>query len=124
MLNVNVKNLGNIAVLSLQGQIVHGDTAVLRNAMQSLTGVSAVKLDLARVSTVDAGGLGALLEMREQAQSRAIRFELMNVSKQISRVFQITRLDTVFDLTPSAKLSPVVSPKQKHRLPAPALACA
>ena len=122
MLKVNVKKLGNIAVLSLQGQIVHGDTAVLRSAVQSLKGVSAVKLDLARISTVDAGGLGALLELRELTQQRAIRFELMNVGKQIARVFQITRLDTVFDITPSAKLFSVVS--HKRRLPAPALACA
>ena len=122
MLKVNVKNLGNVAVLNLQGQIVHGETGVLRNAVQSLSGVSAVKLDLARVTMIDAGGLGALLELREHATARAIRFEIRNVSQQIARVFQICRLDTVFDITPTAKLYPVAS--QNRRLPSPALACA
>ena len=122
MLKVNVKNLGNIAVLNLQGPIVHGETAVLRNAIQSLSGISAVKLDLAGVAMIDAGGLGALLEIREHAESRAIRFELMNVNKQIARVFHITRLDTVFDITPSVRLFPVASPKRRY--PPPARACA
>ena len=122
MLKVNVKNLGNIAVLSLQGQIVHGETAVLRKAVLSLSGVKAVNLDLGRVAMIDAGGLGALLELRQQATSNAVRFELINVSGQIARVFQICRLDTVFDITPRTKIFKAAP--QNHRLPARALACA
>ena len=121
MLKVNVKNLGNIAVLNLQGPIVHGETAVLRNAVQSLSGISAVKLDLAGVAMIDAGGLGALLEIREHAESRSMRFELMNVNKHITRVFHITRLDTVFDITPSVRFFKVASPKRPY--PVRALAC-
>jgi anti-anti-sigma factor len=109
MLKVHAKNLGSVVVLSLQGQIVTGETDVLRTAVQSLSGVSAVKLDLARVATIDAGGLGAMLELREQAESRSMRFELMNVNKQIARVFEITNLDTVFRITPSVKFFPPVS---------------
>ena len=118
MLKVNVKNLGNIAVLNLQGPIVHGETAVLRNAVQSLSGISAIKLDLAGVAMIDAGGLGVLLELREHAESRAIRFELMNVNKQIARVFHITRLDTVFEITQSVRLFAVSSPKRRYPAPA------
>ena len=122
MLKVNLKKLGNIAVLNLQGPIVHGETAVLRNAVQSLSGIGAVKLDLSGVAMIDAGGLGALLEIREHAESRAIRFELMNVNKQIARVFHITRLDTVFNITPSVRLFPVSSPARQVTVRA--LACA
>jgi anti-anti-sigma factor len=118
MLNVHAKNLGTAVVLSLQGQIVTGEMEVLRSAVQSLSGISTVKLDLARVATIDAGGLGAMLELREQAESRGIRFELMNVNKRIGRVFEITRLDTVFRITDGLKLFPAVS----HRRRVPALA--
>ncbi|SRR6266480_2600030 len=109
MLNVHTKNFGTVAVLCIQGQIVTGETEILRRAVQSLSEVSAVKLDLARVTTVDAGGLGTLLELREQAESRGIRFELMNVSKQIGRVFEITRLDSVFRITSAVEYFPAVS---------------
>jgi anti-anti-sigma factor len=109
MLKVQAKNLGNVAVLSLQGQIVNGETEILRNAVQSLSEVSAVKLDLGRVTTVDAGGLGMMLKLREQAESRGIRFELMNVPRMVARVLEITRLDTVFRISATVGFFPGVA---------------
>ena len=99
MLKVQTKKLGSIAVLSLHGQIVNGETEILRKAVESVSGISVVRLDLARVTTVDAGGLGVLLALREQAQAEGIRLELTNITRHIGRVFEITRLDTVFQIT-------------------------
>jgi anti-anti-sigma factor len=104
MLKVHAKNLGNIAILCLQGRVVSGETAALRNALASQSEVSAVVLDLARVSTIDAGGLGVMLELREQSQSRGIAFKLMNVTKLVSRVLEITRLNSVFEVTSGMEL--------------------
>ena len=109
MLEVHAKNLGNIAVLCLQGQIVTGETEILRNAVHSLPEVSAVILDFARVTTIDAGGLGVMLALREQVQSKGIRFELMNVNKRISMVLELTRLDSVFQITSGVEFFPTVS---------------
>ncbi len=72
MLRVHAKNLGSVAIVCLQGRMVRGETAALRNAVHSQSEVSAVVLDLARVSTIDAGGLGVMLELREQTQSKGI----------------------------------------------------
>ncbi|HEY3041112.1 MAG TPA: STAS domain-containing protein [Pyrinomonadaceae bacterium] len=104
MLKVHAKNLGNIAILCLQGRVVSGETAALRNALASQSEVSAVVLDLARVSTIDAAGLGVMLELREQSQSRGIAFKLMNVTKLVSRVLEITRLNSVFEVTSGMEL--------------------
>ncbi|HEV7473715.1 MAG TPA: STAS domain-containing protein [Pyrinomonadaceae bacterium] len=126
MLNVHAKNLGSVAVLSLQGQIVNGETEILRSAVQSLaavSGVNAVKLDLARVTTIDAGGLGTMLDLREQAESRGIRFELMNLTKQIGRVFEITRLNCVFQITGGVEFFPAVS-RSRHAPVARLASCA
>lgn len=109
MLKINATKLGNVAVLGLQGQIVNGQTEILRNAVRTLSGFSAVKLDLAGVTTVDAGGLGLMLQLREDAEAEGIRFELMNLSRQISRVFEITRLDSVFRITSGVEFLPAVS---------------
>jgi anti-anti-sigma factor len=126
MLKIHAKNLGSVAVLSLQGQVVNGQTEVLRTAVLSLSAalpeVRTVKLDLARVITVDARGLGILLELREQVQSKGIRLELMNVTRQIRRVFEITHLDTVFQITPAVEFFPAVTHSRRvasavHRLP-------
>ena len=123
MLKVHSKKLDAVAVVSLQGQIVHGETEVLREAVQPLaaaSGVRTVKLDLARVTTVDAGGLGVMLALREQAEANGIRFELMNLTKQIRSVFEITRLDSVFRITRAVEYFPAVS--RTPRAPAASLA--
>ena len=109
MLKVHAKNLGTVAVLCLQGRIVKGETEILRKALHSVSEVSAVILDLARVTTVDAGGLGVMLELREQAESKGIRFELMNVTKLVSRVLEVTCLDSVFQITAEVEFFPAVS---------------
>jgi anti-anti-sigma factor len=99
MLKIQSKKLDTVAVLSLQGQLVNGETELLRDAVGSLASVSALKLDLARVTMVDAGGLGVMLALREQAEANGVRFELMNLTEQIGKVFEITRLDSVFRIT-------------------------
>jgi len=109
MLKVHSRNLGNVAFLCMQGQIVNGETDVLRNAVRSQSDVSTVVLDLARVSTVDARGLGVMLELREQVQSKGIGFKLMNVSKLVSSVLEVTRLDSVFEITSGVEFFPAVS---------------
>ncbi|HLN98541.1 MAG TPA: STAS domain-containing protein [Pyrinomonadaceae bacterium] len=109
MLKVHAKQFGKVAILCLQGQIVNGETEVLRKAVHSLPETSAVILDFARVTTVDAGGLGVMLELREQVESRGIRFELMNVNKWVNRVLEVTRLDSVFRITSGVGFFPPVS---------------
>lgn len=109
MLRVHAKNLGTIAILCLQGRMVRGETAALRNAVHSQSGVSALVLDLARVATIDAGGLGVMLELREQTQAKGIDFKLMNVTKLVSRVLEVTRLNSVFEVTSGAEVLSAVS---------------
>ena len=118
MLKVHAKNLGTVTVLCLQGQIVIGDTETLRNVVQSLSETSAVILDLARVTTVDAHGLGVMLELREWTQERGIRFELMNVSEPMSRVLEITHLDSVFQITSGVEFFPQVAHDSRARVAA------
>jgi anti-anti-sigma factor len=123
MLKVHAKNLGTIAILSLQGQIVNGETEILRNAVHALASVSEVKLDLARVTTVDAAGLGVMLQLREQVESKGIRFELMNVPKLVRKVLELTRLDSVFRITGVVELFPAVSRRRPSSV-APLASCA
>lgn len=109
MLKVHSKKTGTVAILSVQGQFVRGETEILSNAVNSLPEVSAVILDLAGVTIVDAAGLGALLELRAQAESKGIRFELMNVTKWLSKVLEVTRLDSVFRITSGVVVFPSAS---------------
>jgi len=113
MLKVHTRKLGNVAVVSVQGRIVNGETASLREVLDAQSRVATVLLDLSRVSTIDASGLGLMLEMREQARSKGMRFKLMNVSKFTSRVFEVTRLDSVFEIIPNTEPSLVHVPQTR-----------
>ena len=97
----------------MQGQIVNGETKTLRKAVRSQSeaqsDISTVVLDLALVSVVDAGGLGVMLEMRTLVQAKGIGFKIMNVSKLVGRVLEVTRLDSVFEVTSGVEFFPAVS---------------
>ena len=54
-------------------------------------------IDLARVERIDAGGLGVLLAVRELAGSRAITFKLMNATKNVKEILELTHLQRVFE---------------------------
>src|SRR5215468_9330015 len=99
MLKVQTTNFGSVAVLCVQGRIVRAETEVLRNAVLAQRKVSVVVLDVARVSMIDGGGLGLLLELRQHTESSGIEFRLKNVTKLVRQVLEITRLDTVFDIS-------------------------
>ena len=97
MLKVHAKKLNAVEILSLEGQIVNGDTETLRTAVELASDARDVVLDLSNVTLVDAHGLGVLLQLREQTLAHGAHFTLMNANERLSNVFQITRLNTVFD---------------------------
>ena len=123
MLKVDTKNLERVTILSLKGQIVTGETENLQSVVQSLSETRAVILDLARVSKIDAHGLGVMLELRGQMQGRGTRFELMNVSKPLYRVLEMTHLDSVFEITTGVEFFPAVS-RERRALGAALKSCA
>ena len=98
MLKVHTEKSGDVVILSLEGQLVRGETAALSKAVDGQSAVKTVVLDLARLRVVDAGGLSVMLEIRRQTQSRGIDFKLMNLTKRISRVLEIARLNSVFEV--------------------------
>ena len=120
MLKVQPRNSGTAVIFYLQGQMVNGETDILKNAVAFQPNVSAVILDLADVNLLDAGGLGVLLQLREQAKSRGIRFELMNLNKWVRYVLELSRLDSVFEIRPEVGSLPTVA--RNHHSPARLLA--
>lgn len=115
MLKIHATKSDAVAVVCLEGQVINGDTEILRSAVQSVSGASDIILNLANVKIVDAHGLGVLLELREQALAKGAHFELINVSKPLYKIFEITRLNTVFDIRSKVQFFPEVT--YSHRVP-------
>ena len=106
MLKVHPRKSDSVEILCLEGRIVNGDTEVLRSAVELSSDASDIVLDLSNVELVDAHGLGVLLQLREQTLANGIHLELVNVNEKLSRVFEITRLNTVFQINSSGALVP------------------
>jgi anti-sigma B factor antagonist len=106
MLKVHAKKLNAVEILSLEGQITNGDTETLRSAVELVSDTSVIILDLSNVTRLDAHGLGVLLQLREQSLANGVNFKLMNVNEPLSTVFNITRLNTVFEINSSFEMVP------------------
>jgi anti-sigma B factor antagonist len=124
MLRVDAQRLGAVAILRVQGQIVIGELASLSKAVFSQSEASVLVLDLTRVSRIDAAGLGMMLELREQAQSRGIEFRIMNVTKLVQQILEITRLNTVFEVTSERDLQSLSTTVQVDEVSETSLATA
>ena len=109
MLKVHTQKLGDLIILRLQGRIVNGESVPLVRAVESQPNASVVVVDLARVSRIDASGLGVMLKLREQTQSKGVEFRIMNVTKLVDQVLEITRLNTVFELTSEVEVRSLAS---------------
>ena len=98
VLKITVQKLGDTSVLRCQGRIVAGDAgSILRNAVHSQRHSRMLVLDMARVERIDAGGLGVLLGLQESARSSAIMFKLMNATKRVEEILELTQLQRVFE---------------------------
>lgn len=98
MLHATVQKLGDTTVLRCQGRIVIGEAhSILRATVLNQTQARLLVLDLAQVECIDAGGLGVLLGIREWAHTNAIRFKLMNLMNNVEPIFELTKLNRVFE---------------------------
>jgi anti-anti-sigma factor len=56
-------------------------------------------VDLSEIEQLDAGGLGALLQVRRWARLNSVQMKLVNPSPFVLRLLQATRLTAVFEIS-------------------------
>lgn len=96
MLRVTIEELGRTAILHCVGRIVHGhETRILCAAVRQRE--RNIVLDLSQVEAIDAAGIGALISL----QAAGIYLQLLNPTKAIREVLQITKLDSVLEICSS-----------------------
>jgi len=93
MLNVTTHNVAETVVLRCQGRLVHGEESALLCAAVRNHGRDIV-LDLARVTAIDAAGVGALVAL----QAAGIYLKLMNPAESVRSMLRLTGLQSVFEI--------------------------
>lgn len=115
---------GGVTELYAAGRLVAGGGAgdPVWQAARQWRGASRVVVDLAGVTAIDAGGLGALLRLRQSAGRDGVPVIVRQAGPRVRRVLQLVGLDGIFGLrgetAPTATglvPSPPIPRREHHR---------
>jgi anti-sigma B factor antagonist len=99
-LHVVEKLIDGLMVLDLRGRITLGpDTETVRAKLREVLdkGYKRVILDLGGVGYIDSAGLSTLVACHISARKAGSEVKLLNLTKVVRDLLQITRLSTVFE---------------------------
>jgi anti-sigma B factor antagonist len=97
------RQIGDVTVLDISGRITLGEgNVMLREIVRELVdkGNRKIVLNLGEVQYVDSSGLGELVKTHTTVRNRNGQLRLVNLSKRIHDLLQMTRLAAVFDIEP------------------------
>jgi len=99
-LSVDIRRDGDIAILTLRGELTTDGETVLRQAAKPLTdqGPARMVLDLSGVSLITSAGLGRLVDLAARVNHQNGRLVLASVSPFVADVLASTRLDRFFEV--------------------------
>ncbi len=98
-LKIGVRSVNGVTVLDCSGRIVFGDeAALLRDRVKALLPENnRIVLNLSQVSYIDSGGIGTMVSLYTSARSTGGDIKLVNLTKRVGDLLQITKLITVFE---------------------------
>jgi len=97
-LGATIRDLGETAVVRCVGRIVAGGTETLRKTVLSQANRRTVVLDLMRVDAIDGAGIGLLVFLHGWARAVGIDLQLMNPTRLVRELLELTNLDSVFTI--------------------------
>lgn len=100
-LKTSLRNVDGIAVLDLSGRITLGEgSVILRDSIRDLIskGQKKILLNLGDVTYIDSSGIGELVSAFTAVRKEQGELKLLNLTKKVHDLLQITKLYTVFDV--------------------------
>lgn len=96
------KIAGNQAFITLGGDMYIEEAAVFRKRMMEhlQAGCNHFEIDAANLRYIDSAGLGALVALQKRAQERDGGVTIRGLSGKVKELFDLTRLDKVFNILP------------------------
>jgi anti-sigma B factor antagonist len=95
------RRVDGITILDLSGRITLGEgSVVLRDQIRDLLGKGEKKLllNLGDVTYIDSSGIGELVSAFTTVRNQGGELKLLNLTKKVHDLLQITKLYTVFDV--------------------------
>lgn len=88
-----------VCTVAVRGEVDVANAPALREALQVTDQAkSAAVIDITRVSYMDSSGFAALLDTARRLRPRGVALHLVGSNSTITRLMEITRLNTVFQM--------------------------
>ena len=99
-LKLATRTKDGVLIVDCNGRIVFGDESTrLRDTVKKVISENnRIVLNLGEISYIDSGGLGTLVGLRTSAQNAGGTIKLVNLTKRVGDLLQVTKLLTVFDV--------------------------
>ena len=100
-MKINSRQVDGVTIMDCSGRITLGEGSVmLRDSVRELLakGQKKIVLNLADVNYIDSSGIGELVSAFTTAKNQGGELKLLNLTKKVHDLLQITKLYTVFDV--------------------------
>lgn len=100
-MKVTTRQVDGVTILDLSGRITLGEGSVtLRDTIRDLIakGEKKILLNLADVNYIDSSGIGEMVSAYTSVKNAGGELKLLNLTKKVKDLLQITKLYTVFDI--------------------------
>ncbi len=98
---VTVRQVGDVSVVDAVGRLTLGEgSSLFRDTIHGLVaqGNKKIVLNLGEVSYIDSSGIGELVSAFTTVTNQGGKLKLLNLTKRVHDLLQITKLYTVFDV--------------------------
>ena len=101
-MNIKQEEKNGILICYVSGEIDINTSPQFKKIFDKLIGAKKEKivLNFKNVSYIDSSGLATLVEILKGLRSYGGKFKLSNLSTKVKNLFEITKLDTLFDIVP------------------------
>jgi anti-sigma B factor antagonist len=100
-LRISTRQVDGVNIVDCSGRITLGEgSVVLRDTVKDLLskGQKKILLNLGDVNYIDSSGIGELVSAYTTAKNQGGELKLLNLTKKVHDLLQITKLYTVFDV--------------------------
>src|SRR5262250_3087855 len=97
----STRQVDGVTIVDLSGRITLGEgSIILRDTVRDLIGKGNKKilLNLGDVNYIDSSGIGELVSAYTTVKNQGGELKLLNLTKKVHDLLQITKLYTVFDV--------------------------
>ena len=105
MIDIKTKNQGDVAIVEIEGEVDLYSSPNLRSVLLDLTKSknSAILVNLLNVKYMDSSGVATLVEALQQVGKYGGKLKIANLRNSVKDVFELSRLDKVFDIYESVE---------------------